>query len=225
MSENTFGLIKREFDPDYRIEDHIPAEKGAELRTNSAPMQRFVFSQGLGVITEGLPEYVASGNSLAVTILRSTGKLSAAALNTRNFPAGPPLDTLGAQCVGKHTVKYAICPSENPAELFKEADEFMGSLIADTGRACRTLQFPGIFLKIDNKNILFYGAKIPENREVDGVVARLFNVSDEPQSLFLKQGCFKEVNSLEKPISGESGKDKEIVFNPHELKSLLFLKK
>ena len=113
-AENTFGIIKREFDPDYSLKENMPISKGVELKTNTAPMQRFVWTNGLGVITEGLSEYGASGNELYITALRSVGKLSKLSLNIRNFPAGPPLDTPGAQCLGKHAVRYAICAAENP---------------------------------------------------------------------------------------------------------------
>ena len=248
VSENTFGLIKRNFNPDYRLEDHIPAAKEQELRTNSAPMQRFVYSQGLGIITEGLSEYVVSGNSLYITILRATGKLSEIFLNTRSFPAGPPLNTQGALCFGKQIVKYALCPIEFPengnefskekqsssfntpaSQLFKEADEFMGSINAFFGRGFeeKTILFPQNFLKSSNKNILAYAVKIPENKKINGIIIRLLNISDKPQTVYfssdIKYSCFKEVNSLEEQVSEKFSMKTEIIFRPKELKSLLLI--
>jgi len=230
VSENTFGLITREFDPDYRIEDFIPTDKGDELKTNSAPMQRFVYSQGLGIITEGLPEYVVSKNSIAITILRSTGKLSAISLDTRNFPAGPALDTPGAQCIGRHSVRYALCLADEPDELFKHADEFMGSIITDTGHALpeEKTVFPENLIKINNQNLLVYAVKSPENREARGLIIRILNISpDEINSGFNSDigfSGFVEVNSLEIPVSEKYGMDENVIFKPYELKSLLFEK-
>lgn len=224
VAENTFGLIKRTFDPDYRIEDHIPAPKGVELKTNTAPMQRFVFAQGLGIITEGLPEYGVSGNSLFVTILRATGKLSAKSLNTRAFPAGPPLDTPAGQCIGKHTVRYALCPVESPQELFRYADEFMGCVFGFVGRTEGSCGYSKSFASLNNSNILVYGVKSPENPEEKGVILRLLNISDKEQALLLnngESGGYKELNSLEEPVSEGCNIDKELVFKPKELKSVL----
>ena len=214
ITENTFGLIKRQFDPDYRIEDAMPAEKGVELPTNTAPMQRFVYAQGLGVITEGLHEYGVSGNSLFITILRATGKLSKISLETRNFPAGPPIDPPAAQCQGRQTVRYAVCEVDSPDELFKEADEFMGGVLTDFGQAENR-----DFLKINNPNILVYGVKIPEKG--DGMIIRALNISDKPQNIAL-DSPFIETNSLETPIS-ELYNNTEITFGPNELKTLLIM--
>ncbi len=229
VSENTFGLITREFGPDYRIENYIPAAKGAELAANSAPMQRFVFAQGLGIITEGLPEYVTSKNTLAITILRSTGKLSELAPGTRNFPAGPALDTPGAQCLGKHSARYAICPVHIPQELFKEADEFMGSVFALAGRAAQTSPLPENLVKISNKNILAYALKNPENRNINGFIVRLFNTSQESETVNFSSNIelsgFTETNPLEEVISENYDMTKGLVFRAGELKNLLFHRK
>ncbi len=243
VSEDAFGLITRDFDPGYTPEEHIPAQKGQELRTNSAPMQRFVFARGLGIITEGLSEYVISQNSLNITILRSVGKLSEISLNTRKFPAGPALNTPGAQCRGDQSVRYALCVSDSPKELFKEADEFMGSVISFTGQALEETSgfftkilghckgsaeefFPLSLIKISNDNLLVYAVKSPENRNLNGVVIRLFNVSDIPVKAFfsseLNFSGFMELNSLEEPISEKYGMGKEVIFGPQQLKSFCF---
>lgn len=230
VTENTFGLAEREFDPDYCIEDHITAEKGKELKTNSAPMQRFIFAQGLGILTEGLPEYVVSKKTLAITILRATGNLSATSLNTRNFPAGPPLKTPGNQCKGKNTVRYAIYAGKKPKELFKQADEFMGNIFARQGRSID--KNAGFFnknlIKISNSNMLIYAVKAPESIEINGVVLRVFNVSENPEETFLNSEIsfkgFMEVNSLEEQVSEKYNMDKKIKFKPKELKSLLIFK-
>lgn len=250
FAENTFGIINRKFDPDYSLKEFIPAQKGTELKTNTAPMQRFVWADGISVITEGLSEYGVSKNELYITALRSVGKLSKLALNTRNFPAGPPLDTEGAQCSGIQSVRYALCAVDNPVELFKEADEFFGSIISDVGSFCdcdntslreeaaastkqsqhcdcfSTLAMTNLltFIKISNENIYTYAVKNPENGE--GVVFRMMNLSGKPQNVTLKTdlgfSSYTEVNGLEESISNSVSFNKELAFKPFEMKSVLF---
>ena len=50
-SEDMNLLISRKFDPEYDIRQNLPEEKGKEAKTNTAPMQRFVWANGFGVIT------------------------------------------------------------------------------------------------------------------------------------------------------------------------------
>jgi alpha-mannosidase len=212
FAENTFGIIKREFHPEYDLQNYIPAEKGKELKTNTAPMQRFVWAQGLGIITEGLTEYEVLGNGLYITALRSVGILSGLALNTRNFPAGPPLETFGAQCLGKCTAKYAICLTESPEELFKESDEFYGSIISDVGTSKNSSFTKKEFLNFDNENIYTYAIKPAENEK--GIICRVMNLSCKQQKISLE--AF-EVNGFEEIIK----EAQEFVFKPYELKNLL----
>jgi len=226
-AENTFGIIKREFDPDYSLKENMPISKGVELKTNTAPMQRFVYTKGLGIITEGLSEYGASGNELYITALRSVGKLSKLSLNIRNFPAGPPLDTPGAQCLGKHAVRYAICAAENPVELFKESDEFLGNIIADVGSNNDVSSIvPISFFKTNNKNIYTYATKLHEKG--DSIILRLMNLSGEEQNVSfgtdLSFSSYVEVNGMEEKLSESASLEKELVFKPYELKTILLEK-
>ena len=108
QSEDLNELIKRKFDPNYNIRENMPKEKGKELRTNTAPMQRFVWANGFGVITKGLTEYEVYKNSLSITILRSTGIISNPKNPARTTPAGPPIRVVGAQQLGVNTAEFAI---------------------------------------------------------------------------------------------------------------------
>lgn len=71
-------------------------------------MQRFVWANGLGIITHGLTEYEVSKNTLAVTLLRSIGIISNPKNPARTTPAGPPLDVPGAQQLGENTAEFSI---------------------------------------------------------------------------------------------------------------------
>lgn len=107
-SEDMNVLISRKFNPDYDIRANLPQEKGNEARTNTAPLQRFVWTNGVGVITKGLTEYEVSGSSLMLTLLRSTGIISNPNNPARTTPAGPPIEVLGAQQMGENTAEFAI---------------------------------------------------------------------------------------------------------------------
>ena len=75
-SEDMNSIIKREFNPEYDMRKHLPKERGIEVKTNFAPMQRYVGTQGFGVITQGLTEYEVKEKSILITLLRSTGVIS-----------------------------------------------------------------------------------------------------------------------------------------------------
>jgi len=224
FAENSFGLIEREVGNGEK--QPLPVPKGTEATTITAPMQRFVWANGLGIITEGLHEYGVDGDEIFVTLLRSVGMLSKLALNTRNFPAGPPLHVPEAQCKGLNSVKYSICPVENPQDLFAEADIFFGSTIAGVGK-CKNafISDCGVdfeFYYTNNENIYTYAAKLSEDRQ--GVILRLMNLSAENQSIKLSSALdfshYKEVNGLEEGLTPLQKFSQEIWFKPFELKNI-----
>jgi len=224
ISEDTFGLIERNFDPDYSLSGSMPAEKDKELKTNTAPMQRFVWANGLGIITEGLTEYGVDDNDLYITLLKAVGKLSRGAIDTRGTPAGPPLDIPGAQGLGKNYVRYALCVTDTPEKLFMEADQFMMGILTETGfsQNSKSKKIPKNLLNYDNPHIYTYAVKLPENN-IKGVITRLMNLSGEDQEITITSDQdFKfitEVNSLENPLSESVNIKNKIRFKPYELKS------
>lgn len=108
QSEDMNLLLKRKFNPDYEIRKNLPTERGHEVPTNTAPMQRFVWTNGFGVITHGLTEYEVYKNSLSVTLLRSIGIISNPKNPARTTPAGPPIEVPGAQQLGENTAEFSI---------------------------------------------------------------------------------------------------------------------
>ncbi len=107
-SEDMNSIIKRNFDPDYNMREHLPKVRGIEVKTNFAPMQRYVGAQGLGIITQGLTEYEVKGKSLLVTLLRSTGIISNPKNPSRSTPAGPPIEVPGAQQLGLNSAEFSV---------------------------------------------------------------------------------------------------------------------
>ena len=107
-SEDMNTVIRREFDPDYDMREHLPKNKGVEVKTNFAPMQRYVGAQGFGIITKGLTEYEVRNKSLLVTLLRSTGIISNPQNPSRTTPAGPPIEVFEAQQLGKNIAEFSV---------------------------------------------------------------------------------------------------------------------
>ncbi len=65
------------------------------------------------ILNQGLPEYEAIKNldntiTLAITLLRCTEWLSRSKMASRKFDAGPPLNTPGAQCLGRYTFNLSL---------------------------------------------------------------------------------------------------------------------
>lgn len=107
-SEDLNSIIKREFDANYDMREHLPKVRGIEVKTNFAPMQRYVGTQGFGVITKGLTEYEVKGKSLLVTLLRSTGIISNPKNPSRSTPAGPPIEVPEAQQLGTNSAEFSV---------------------------------------------------------------------------------------------------------------------
>lgn len=107
-SEDMNSIINRKFDPEYDMRKHLPKVRGIEVKTNFAPMQRYVGAQGFGIITQGLTEYEVKGKSLLVTLLRSTGVISNPKNPSRSTPAGPPIEVPEAQQLGINFAEFSV---------------------------------------------------------------------------------------------------------------------
>lgn len=107
-SEDLNDIVCRNFEPSYDMRKHLPKVRGIEVKTNFAPMQRYVGTQDFGIITKGLTEYEVSGNSLKVTLLRSTGVISNPKNPSRSTPAGPPIIVDEAQQSGENTAEFSV---------------------------------------------------------------------------------------------------------------------
>jgi len=173
FSEDTVGIIERDFDPNYNIYKHLDAKRGIELKTNTAPMQRFVWAQGFGLITKGLNEYEIKKNSLNLTILRATDLISEPKNPCRGTPAGPPILCPDLQCLGKNNAKFALTFTKKPSDLYKSAEAFYGCIVPFLGKK-KIEQF----IKINNKNILVQAIKTNQNNEI---IFRLINISNKKQ--------------------------------------------
>jgi alpha-mannosidase len=105
-------LIKREFNPNYNIRENLPKDKGIEVFTNTAPIQRGLLidekENNLGVITKGLTQYEIFKNNLYLPLLRSTGLISNPKNPARTTPAGPPIEVPNLQMLGENNAEFYV---------------------------------------------------------------------------------------------------------------------
>jgi mannosylglycerate hydrolase len=107
-AEGQFAVVERPIDaPEPRTEWCEPPD----------PTQHTSGAVALGpiaLLTRGLPEYEArrgaDGSELCLTMLRCVGLISRAtgSISTRPLGAGPERATPEGQCLGRHTLEYAI---------------------------------------------------------------------------------------------------------------------
>ena len=113
VSEDMNRIIRREFDTEYEIREHLPEARGIESKTNTAPMQRAVGvkyddSSAFWVITKGLTQYEIHQNSLLITLLRATGMISNPDNSSRSTPAGPPIPCNDLQMLGENSAEFYV---------------------------------------------------------------------------------------------------------------------
>lgn len=174
-SDDLCGYIKRKFNPDYDIYEHIPAERGIELKHNTAPLQKCLLTQGVGIITEGLQEYEVSRNKLRLTILRATGTISNPHNPTRGTPAGPPIPTPDLQMLGNNTARFAISLKKSIKDLQPNVEKFYGATILSQSNLKETTIF-----STGNKNVIISTIKTNTNNDL---IIRLLNKSNKAEQI------------------------------------------
>ncbi len=152
------------------------------------PSRRFVSAGGLTVVHEGLCEYElvdidgepATGvaRTLAVTLLRATGMLSAPPMPSRPLPAGPFDPAEAAQLQGPVSMRYAVHVGDtDPYELVDEAfldlvvAGISGTVVDDSPRNADPTE----------------GPRSASLLEVSGAeVSALYRLEDDPEVLVLR---------------------------------------
>ena len=107
-SEDFNELVERHFDCNYDIRQNLPKEKGIEAKSNTAPMQRFVWTNNFGIFTKGITQYEVFKNELSIPLIRATGVISNPYNSSRSTPAGPPLETPNLQMPGKNYAEFFV---------------------------------------------------------------------------------------------------------------------
>lgn len=167
ISQDAFGIIKRNIDYNYKMQDFMPAIKPVEIKTNSYPMKNFVNFKNNSILTNGLCEYEIYKNELRICLLRAFGTISNPKNKARFVPAGPNLETIESQCLKKTTKEFAFLFGDYK-EAFNNLDIFFENYIAIDGDFSENFEIQ--FDKI-KKNSYFYC--INDNKKV------IFDYSDD----------------------------------------------
>ncbi len=124
INEDLFSTVERHYNPYFDINKYLPAPRGKEIKPNTFPMQRFMMTQGFGLITKGLNEYEIIKNTINLTLLRAAGIISNPHNPTRGTPAGPPIETPKMQCLGENKANFAITFTNSKEQMYALADTF-----------------------------------------------------------------------------------------------------
>lgn len=231
LAETHLGVVERCYDPDYSLADQPPAEKGQERVTNTGPIQRFVMANGQCWLTGGLTEYEVSGNELRLTLLRTFDRLSREDTGVRGAHAGPPLRTPGAVPDSAQFFAWApIPPDVDPVPwAYEQAARFGGVVQGAQGRGpasgSPTQPLHRSLIAWDNPAIVSMACTPTGNGR--GLVLRLLNVSDAPQTITLRsdagltQAVWADLNDT--PLADEPPMPltKALTLPPRALRTLL----
>jgi alpha-mannosidase len=92
----------------------VPTEPESAMETapRTAPLHRYVtvanHARGMTLVSDGLAEYEARDDAIAVTLLRAVGELSRNDIPERPGHAGWPTPTPGAQCIGPFAAEFGV---------------------------------------------------------------------------------------------------------------------
>ena len=160
ISDDAYGIIKRNIDFNYNIQKYMPAKRPFELKNNIFPMQNFVNANNVTVMTKGLNEYEIYKNELRICLLRAIDTISNPKNKVRAIPAGPDLKCPEAQCMGLIEAEFALIFG-NYKKAYKTLDEFYKNYIVVEGNYKENINF-----KLDEipENAFIYG--INEGRKI-----------------------------------------------------------
>ena len=153
------------------MQDYMPAKRPYELKTNSFPMQNFVYGNKTLIHTKGLHEYEIFKNELRLCLLRCTGTIPNPKNPARAIPAGPDLKIPNAQMLGKYDMEFAIS-FEKAQNSFSVLDDFMQNYVTIDGSADKDIN-----IKIDKleKDTYYYG--MSKNKKI------LYNIKEDKVTL------------------------------------------
>ena len=213
--EDLLGITKREIDLNYNIYNEIPAKKGVELKTNVVPFNRFIYFDGVGIITYGLHSAQLNQEGLFLNLLRSTGIISNPDNPSRGTSAGPPLKAYKNYMLKDVVAKFAICFEDDVYNMYKNTNTYYRPIVCLHSDIENTQ-----FFNVKNDSIKVLNIKIKQNI----LTMRLCN--SKPHSnqtvidnLFMSDKCCIYEEDI-KNKSRKIIKDGIINFKPYEIKTL-----
>ena len=152
IAQDAFGIIEREIDSNYKMQDFMPAKRPVELKTNSYPMQNFVCANNIIALTKGLHEYEIYKNELRICLLRCFSTISNPKNPARSIPAGPNLKTPDGQCLGIIESDF-ILSFGNHKKAFLIVDNLFENYLVIDGKFEKEINFK---LSEKEENCFFY---------------------------------------------------------------------
>ena len=140
IAQDAIGIVKRKIDSNYKMQDFMPAKRPIELKTNSYPMQNFVCTNGVIVLTKGLHEYEVYKNELRVCLLRGFSTISNPKNPARSIPAGPDLKTPLGQVLGLNKAEFILTFGDYK-KAFKKVDYLFENYVAIDGELNKVNNF------------------------------------------------------------------------------------
>lgn len=192
-------------DPNYRLTDHLPAQKQTEVLSQSVAMQRWGWANGCLVITDGPPELECVGSQLRHSVLRTFDGISHGTTSTRGGPAGPPFATPGGQYPGRAftcRTGFANLADCTPTTAIRLANNIYGVAQAHYGVLPKQAEFP--FVTWDNPAIHRLASQPVDDQCWH---LRLVNDSDQLQTTQLNLKTNKLpvlVNALGQPMASKA---------------------
>jgi mannosylglycerate hydrolase len=228
-AEQHFGVVSRP------IAVPLADDTWMEQPVGTYPQKTFVDvsdgRQGLLLANRGLPEYEAllgpEGVTLALTLLRCVGWLSRPDLSVRKGPAGPTVETPGAQCPGRHVFEYAVVPHEGGWQnAFLEAHRFARPMRAALASGAGSLPVSASLVEVRPSRLVVSAVKAAEGGR--GLVVRLYNISNRAVRgsvrLTEPHGRVEFVSLNEEPLAEAPLEDGRVnlTVRRNEIVSLLF---
>jgi mannosylglycerate hydrolase len=182
----------------------------------------WVCANNLTVAAPGLPEAeVTPEGVVAITLVRSVGWLARMDLTTRPQPAGPVVETPGAQCQGPIVVQLALFVGEDPR---RARDAELGLRAVAAGDA-PLLPPDRALLTLEPREMLLSALKPADDGQ--GFVVRVLNPTGAAVEASLRvdtglsgvESVRLDETSIDAPVA-RAGGWVTVVVDPHRLQSL-----
>jgi mannosylglycerate hydrolase len=122
-AEGHFSPLKRQYNPNFKLEQYHFAPGEIEKKVQCDPIQRFVGFSDQTLATEGLTEYEVEKNKLKLTLMRTFGLISHPHTGVREGIAGPVFSTPDAHCIGRpQAFRYSWAPGFSEADAFQQSE-------------------------------------------------------------------------------------------------------
>jgi len=162
-----------------------------EEEPTTFPLHTFAAVEGSGggiaLFSRGLPEFQPGDDpnrTLALTLLRAVKSLGSLSINSRQAPAGPPIETPEAQCLRPFRLEFALQPFDGDwqsAEIWKAAQDYQArprplTAIGFRGKgACEAS-----LIEVSGEGVAC--SAIRQSESGDHLIVRLWNTGSAPAS-------------------------------------------